>query len=79
MRTTIDGAGRLVVPKALREQLGFIAGMELDVDVVDDHLEVVAPSRATVEQGPHGLRLAAPDAQELTTEQVRELIERGRR
>lgn len=79
MRITIDGAGRVVIPKPLRDQLGLVAGMELEVDLVDDHLEIAAPSRARIEQGPHGLRLTAPDADELTGEQVRELVERGRR
>lgn len=32
MRTTIDNAGRLVVPKQLRDQIGLVAG-EVDVRV----------------------------------------------
>jgi AbrB family looped-hinge helix DNA binding protein len=79
MRTTIDRAGRLVVPKALRDQLGFGAGMELEVDAVDGRLEVAVPSRVRVEQGPHGVRFAAEAADRLSAEQVRELMERGRR
>jgi AbrB family looped-hinge helix DNA binding protein len=83
MRTTIDRAGRLVVPKALREQLGFAAGTELELAAVDGRLEVAVPSRVGVEQGPHGVRFAAvatddaPDR--LTVTQVRDLMERGRR
>jgi AbrB family looped-hinge helix DNA binding protein len=34
MRTTIDKAGRLVVPKALRERVGLEEGGEVDVDVL---------------------------------------------
>jgi AbrB family looped-hinge helix DNA binding protein len=79
MRTTIDAAGRLVVPKPLRDQLGFTPGTELELDAVDGRLEVAVPSRVRVEQGPHGLRLAADPADRLTAEQVRELMERGRR
>ena len=59
MRTTIDVAGRIVVPKTLREQLGFAPGTELEVEAVDGHLEVVLPSRVRVEAGPHGVRFAA--------------------
>lgn len=33
MRTTIDRAGRLVIPKALRDHLGLVPG---EVDVVAD-------------------------------------------
>jgi AbrB family looped-hinge helix DNA binding protein len=79
MRATIDAAGRLVVPKPLRDELGFAPGMELELEAVDGRLEVVAPSRVRVEEGPHGVRFAAEDADVLATEQVRELIERGRR
>jgi AbrB family looped-hinge helix DNA binding protein len=79
MRTTIDAAGRIVVPKPLRDQLGFAPGTELDVDAIDSRLEVVVPSRVRVEEGPHGVRLAADDAVSLSAEQVRELTEPGRR
>lgn len=79
MRTTIDAAGRLVVPKPLRDQLGFGPGTELELEAVDDRLEVAVPSRVRIEQGPHGIRFAADTDQKLTAEQVRELMERGRR
>jgi bifunctional DNA-binding transcriptional regulator/antitoxin component of YhaV-PrlF toxin-antitoxin module len=77
MGSTIDAAGRLVVPKPLRDQLGFAPGMELDA--VDGRLEVTIPSRVGVEKGPHGIRVAASAADRLTVEQVRGLVERGRR
>lgn len=79
MRTTIDAAGRLVVPKALREELGFAAGMELELEAVDGRLEVAVPSRVRVEDGPHGVRFAADAAAPLSAERVRQLMERGRR
>lgn len=79
MKVTIDTAGRLVVPKAAREQLGFAAGMELDLDVVDGRLEVSAPSRVRVEDGPHGVRFTAEHTEALGSERVRAIVERGRR
>jgi len=79
MRTTIDAAGRLVVPKRLRDELGFSPGVELELAAVDGRLEVAVPSRVRLEQGPHGIRFAADQSDTLTTERVRELIERGRR
>lgn len=79
MKTTIDAAGRLVVPKPLREELGFAPGMELDLDAVDGRLEVAVPSRVRVEHGPHGARFVADGDASLRAEQVRTLIERGPR
>jgi len=79
MRTTIDAAGRLVVPKPLREQLGFTPGTELEIMAIDDRLEVTIPSRVRLDEGPHGVRFAAEADERLSAERVRELMERGRR
>jgi bifunctional DNA-binding transcriptional regulator/antitoxin component of YhaV-PrlF toxin-antitoxin module len=54
---TIDGAGRLWIPKPLRDQLGFVTGTELELAAVDGRLEGAVASRVTVEQGPHGVGL----------------------
>lgn len=67
------------MPKPLREELGFSAGTELEVTAVDGHLEVAVPSRIRVENGPHGVRFAADTDARLSAEQVRRLMERGRR
>lgn len=57
MRATIDKAGRVVIPKPLRDQLGLAPG---DVDVIADgaglRIEPVATSDLTEEQG----RLTVP-------------------
>ena len=81
MRTTIDAAGRLVVPKILRERLGLAAGQEVSLQVRDGRLEIeplTTPVR--LENGPDGVR-AVPDGDlpPLTTEQVRETLEQTRR
>ena len=67
------------MPKPLREELGFSAGTEVEVTAVDGHLEVAVPSRIRVENGPHGVRFAADTDERLSVEQVRRLMERGRR
>lgn len=79
MRATIDMAGRLVVPKPLRDELGFAAGTELELTAVDGHLEVSIPSRVRAEEGAHGVRFVADTEARLNAEKVRELMERGRR
>jgi AbrB family looped-hinge helix DNA binding protein len=79
VRTTIDGAGRLVVPKRLRDELGFAAGTELELAAVNGALEVRVPSRVRVEDGPRGLHFVADEADQLTDEDVRLLVERSRR
>ncbi len=68
-----------MVPKRLREQLGFAAGTELELRAVDEHLEVTIPSRVRVEDGPRGARFVADTDRRLGAGQIRELMERGRR
>lgn len=41
MRTTIDRAGRVVVPKPLRDRLGLTAGTEVELEVHDGVLTLV--------------------------------------
>jgi AbrB family looped-hinge helix DNA binding protein len=43
MKTTIDAAGRVVIPKALRERVGLQAGMEIEVNVRDGLIEIAPP------------------------------------
>ncbi len=51
MITTIDRAGRLVLPKAARERAGLVAGMPLEVRVVDGRVEIEpATTRVSVEK-----------------------------
>jgi AbrB family looped-hinge helix DNA binding protein len=40
MRTTIDGAGRVVVPKALRQAVGLQAGSEIEIRAADGRIEM---------------------------------------
>jgi AbrB family looped-hinge helix DNA binding protein len=66
-----DSAGRVVVPKRLRDALGFSPGTPLEIDVVDGHLELSAPHEpARLVTGPHGSYFAATGTP-LTDENVR--------
>lgn len=71
MRTSIDKAGRLVVPKALRDQAGITAGeVEVSLDGAAIRVESVA-SDELVEQD--GLLLLPAGGPELGSDEVREL------
>lgn len=81
MRSTIDAAGRLVVPKAVRDELGLTPGTELEVTVVDRRIELEVPATPMrLEEREHGV-VAVTDREMpvLTTDQVRETLERVRR
>ncbi|MFI5179599.1 MAG: AbrB/MazE/SpoVT family DNA-binding domain-containing protein [Vicinamibacterales bacterium] len=53
MRTTIDKAGRVVIPALIRERAGLVAGAELDVTLEDScvRLQRVAPGPRLVKVG----------------------------
>jgi len=81
MRTTIDTAGRIVVPKRLREELGLSPGTELELEARDDRLEVSVPA-APVRLERRGGRLVAASNRpmpRLTADDVRATLERVRR
>ena len=77
MTTTIDQAGRLVLPKAARERARIAPGMLLEVRVVDGRIEIEpAPARVTVEKRG-GFWVAQPvdDVPALTHETVERTME----
>jgi AbrB family looped-hinge helix DNA binding protein len=81
MRTTIDRAGRIVVPKPLRDELGLSPGQHLELEARDGRLEIepaVTPVTLVEEEGAV---FAVPDRElpPLTAEQVRSTLERLRR
>ena len=39
MQTTIDAAGRLVIPKSLRDLMGLTPGRAVDIVFVDGHVQ----------------------------------------
>lgn len=80
MKSTIDGAGRLVVPKALRVALGFHPGQELEVAIRDGRLEIeIAPTEMAL-QGTGDSIVAVPMRKlpPLTTELVRATLDHVR-
>jgi AbrB family looped-hinge helix DNA binding protein len=81
MRVSIDSAGRIIVPKPLREALGIKPGQLLEIRAGDGRLEIeIAPTPMRLEKRGRGL-VAVPDEElpALTADQVRETLERTRR
>lgn len=81
MRTTIDRAGRIVVPKELREAAGLVAGQALDIRAVDGRIEI-EPLATPVDLVDQGFGLVAVPGVELpplTADQVRDTLEQLRR
>jgi AbrB family looped-hinge helix DNA binding protein len=81
MVATIDAAGRIVVPKRLREELGFKPGQKLELSVVDGRLEVEHPITPIHLEKRGGRLVAVADRPmpELTQALVRETLEQIRR
>jgi AbrB family looped-hinge helix DNA binding protein len=75
MHLSIDRAGRVVIPKPLREELGFSPEAPLEAEVVDGRLELSAPHEpAKLVTGPHGPSFAATGTP-ITDEDVRRTLE----
>lgn len=82
MRTTIDGAGRIVVPKAMRVSMGLTAGREIDVVFTDGRIEIeLAPVEVDLEMENGQPRLIArrDDHPALTDADIRDVLESTRR
>jgi AbrB family looped-hinge helix DNA binding protein len=77
----MDSAGRFVVPKALRDALGVRPGQELEVELRDGRLEIEVPATRMSLKGWGKSRVAVPFEKlpPLTSDQVRETLERIRR
>lgn len=76
---TLDRAGRIVLPKKIRDSLDLVPGTTLRVDVVGDRLEMIeAPKKMTlVKKGSRRVVVgwkgfdAAASVQEMRDEQTR--------
>lgn len=73
MNITIDAAGRVVVPKAIRDQAGLRPNVPLEIRVRDGRIEIeAAPRQVTrVRKGRVAVAVAAK-AEKLSAEDVRQ-------
>ncbi|HEV3320626.1 MAG TPA: hypothetical protein VG147_00360 [Solirubrobacteraceae bacterium] len=75
MQVSIDSAGRVVVPKPLRDELGLSPDVSLEIDVVNGHLELSVPHKpAELVTGPHGPSIA-PTGTPITDGDLRRTLE----
>ncbi|HXP37358.1 MAG TPA: hypothetical protein VN817_06300 [Solirubrobacteraceae bacterium] len=81
MRVAIDGVGRIVIPKPMRDVLGIDGPTELELTERDGALELTVPYIKAHLEERDGFTVIVPDepVPTLTTEMVREEIERSRR
>jgi AbrB family looped-hinge helix DNA binding protein len=81
MRTTIDSAGRVVIPKPMRQELGLHGGQELEVSTRDGRIELDVPATPMRLEERDGVVTAVPVAPlpALTGDVVRQTLEQTRR
>jgi len=81
MKSTIDSAGRIVVPKALRERLGLVGGRALEIRERNGRLEIEpAPTpMKLVKRRGGSVAVPARKMPPLTDEIVRDTLEQLRR
>lgn len=81
MKSTIDAAGRVVIPKALRSRLGLKDGQVIEIRERDGTIEIepVATPMTLVDRGEGPVAVPEHELPPLTDEVVRATIERTRR
>ncbi len=79
MEATIDSAGRIVLPKNLRDALGLAPGSKVDISPYGSGVQVTPGGRtARLERGADG-RLSSRADTVVTDEVMFSLIDSGRR
>lgn len=82
MRSTIDRAGRVVIPRAPRDELGLRGGGEVEITAHDGRIELVPaarPMRLVERDGFLAAETEGEDVATLDVAQVREALGRLRR
>jgi AbrB family looped-hinge helix DNA binding protein len=81
MKTALDAAGRLVIPKALRQALGPRPGQQLEIRASDGRLEIeVAATAMRLEKRGKSIAVVPKGKlPQLSADEVRDALERVRR
>jgi AbrB family looped-hinge helix DNA binding protein len=77
METTIDRAGRVVIPKALRDSAGLKAGAKLRVECRDGKIEIeaVSPKIQWVRKGTLMVAVPPPGTPKMTVADVNRIAQ----
>ncbi len=78
MTSTIDGAGRVVIPKALRERAGLVPGARIDFTFHDGAIEVRPADEVRDEvewEKYRGINWPVPSGATMSDDQARALLE----
>jgi AbrB family looped-hinge helix DNA binding protein len=80
MRTTIDHAGRVVIPKPIRESAGLAPGVSVNVEYRDGrvHIEPIYKNVKWIRKGSFVVAKAPSGTPALTADRVRKIIEETR-
>jgi len=81
MRATIDAAGRVVIPKSLREAIGLGDGGEIEIQLVDGALLVSPPTvrKRIEERDGRATIVAEQELPPLPDQVVRDVLDAIRR
>lgn len=77
MRTTIDKAGRVVVPKKIRDAMGLTAGTPIDIIYEDGRIVIEYEAPEYEVRRKNGIKVLHSEhaRQPLTDEMIRETLE----
>jgi len=78
MTATIDAAGRVVIPKALRERAGLVAGTRVDFRFHDGAIEISPIAHDVTWEQVGRVRYPVLDEPGLTSQEISGLIQAGR-
>jgi AbrB family looped-hinge helix DNA binding protein len=80
MKTTIDKAGRVVIPAAIRERAGLVPGTELEIILDDLSIRLVrrAPRAKLVREGNRWVVRPTAPAEDLPEVDLASMIEEER-
>ncbi len=79
MRATIDGGGRVVVPKPVRDRLGLQAGSEVEIIERDGSVEIAPVATPMTLADDEPVAVTDREMPVLTAEMVRRTLESLRR